>query len=71
MPIYVVNKNAQPNSRDHEVHDLASTKDCLPIAANQLRLGYFGNCADAVRAAKQYYGDVNGCYYCVPACHTT
>jgi hypothetical protein len=25
----------------------------------------------AVAAAKQYYDDVNGCYYCANECHTT
>lgn len=71
MPHYCVNRNAQPNSGDHEVHDLASSKDCLPDSANRLDLGYHDDCQGAVRAAKQYYDDVNGCFYCANDCHTT
>ncbi|TQL01793.1 hypothetical protein [Cellulomonas sp. SLBN-39] len=71
MPYFCVNKNAQPGSRDHEVHDTASTKRCLPDPVNQLSLGYHATCAGAVQAAKLYYNDVNGCAQCAPTCHTT
>lgn len=71
MPNYTVNKNAQSGSGDHEVHDLASTRGCLPSAVNRIDLGWYSNCTDAVRAATRYYSDVNGCYYCAYACHTT
>jgi len=71
MPYFCVNKNAQPGSGDHEVHDTASTKNCLPLQANRLALGYHSSCSSAVREAKRYYTDVNGCAYCAPACHTT
>jgi hypothetical protein len=71
MPHYCVNKNAQPESGDHEVHDLSSTKECLPDPANRLALGFHSSCQSAVAAAKTHYSDSNGCYYCVPECHTT
>jgi hypothetical protein len=71
MPNYCVNKNAQPGSDDHEVHDLASPYGCLPDISNKLELGYFSSCAEAVQAAKQVYSDSNGCYYCAPACHSS
>lgn len=71
MPYYCVNKNAQSGSNDHEVHDLASTKNCLPLAVNRLDLGWHASCRDAVAQAKRTYSDVNGCAYCVPECHTT
>jgi len=71
MPDYCVNMNAQPGSGDHEVHDLSSTKGCLPSPSSRIALGWYANCDDAVRAAKSFYGDVNGCYYCAYACHTT
>lgn len=29
------------------------------------------SCREAVAAAKQYYNDSNGCYYCANDCHTT
>lgn len=71
MPSYCVNKNAQPGSGDHEVHDLASTLGCLPAPANRVSLGYHPDCRSAVQAAELRYADVNGCARCCPACHTT
>jgi len=71
VPNYCVNTQAQAGSGDHEVHDLASTKGCLPNPANRLDLGWHAHCSDAVTAAKRIYSDVNGCYYCANACHTT
>ena len=68
MPNYYVNKNAQPNG-DHEVH----TETCiyLPFASNRLHLGFFTNCADAVKEAKKNYWQSNGCYTCSRPCHTS
>lgn len=34
-------------------------------------LGDFDTCSSAVRAAKNYYSQCNGCYYCANACDTT
>ena len=68
MSRYYVNKNAQDNG-DHEVH-----KDgCawLPKIENRIYLGNFSNCKDAVREARKYYSQVNGCYYCSNDCHTS
>lgn len=70
MPKYCVNKVAQSGSGDHEVHDLASTKGCLPSAVNRIDLGTHATCVGAVAAAKKLY-DVNGCFYCASTCHTT
>lgn len=52
MPNYYVNINAQSNG-DHEVH----TEGCsyLPDLQNRIYLGYFSNCYDAVREAKEKY----------------
>lgn len=72
MPNYCVNRNAQSSSRDNEVHDLASTHGCLPIAANRVGLGSFVSCSGAVAEAKRLgYNNANGCAWCAPACHTT
>jgi hypothetical protein len=64
---YYVNKNVQTNG-DHEVH----TASCsyLPEPGNKIFLGDFGNCQSAVKEAKKYYSQSNGCYYCSNACHT-
>jgi hypothetical protein len=50
MDYYYVNENAQ-NNRDHEVHK--SNCSYLPDAKNLKGLGYFSNCADAVKEAKK------------------
>lgn len=71
MPNYCVNIKAQPGSDDHEVHDLDSRQGCLPAPANRRALGFFADCRAAVRAARAWYDDVNGCARCCPACHTT
>jgi hypothetical protein len=55
LPNYCVNKNAQADSGDHEVHDTASTKGCLPGAKNRDDLGWHASCTGAVAAAKKLY----------------
>jgi hypothetical protein len=69
VPNYCVNKNAQSNG-DHEVHDLSADCSYLPVPANRQALGNYDTCRGAVQAAKSYYSQVNGCYFCAPACHT-
>lgn len=71
MPNYCVNRQPQPGSGDHEVHDLGTTKGCLPDWANRLELGFHASCSDAVAMAGHYYSDVDGCYYCANSCHMT
>jgi hypothetical protein len=67
MPIYYVNKNAQ-STGEHEVHEDGCSY--LPEPENRQYLGVFSNCKDAVREAKNYYDNVDGCYFCSPKCHT-
>lgn len=69
MNSYYVNKNAQPNSNDHEVH--AAGCAFFPNWENVTPLGNFESCGPAVREAKKHFDDTNGCYYCCNACHTT
>lgn len=69
MPNYCVNKIAQSDTGDHEVHDLSMGRNCLPVVANRLDLGWPPDCASAVRKAKTYYAQVDGCFYCAKACH--
>jgi len=64
---YYVNKNSQANG-DHEVH--MSGCSFFPDVENRIYLGDFSSCHPAVTAAKQYYSQVNGCYYCSSVCHT-
>ena len=70
MQNYCVNKNAQEDGY-HEVHDLASTKGCLPEPQNRDDLGWCSNCHDALAKAKRKgYALVDGCAYCCSECHT-
>jgi hypothetical protein len=68
MARYYVNKNAQANG-DHEVH--ASSCSFLPEVDNRIYLGEFSSCHAAVNEARKHYSDVDGCYYCSNACHTS
>ena len=68
MVKYYVNKNPQDNG-DHEVHKFGCF--WLPKAENRIYLGSFANCKDAVKEAKKHYNNVNGCYHCSRACHTS
>jgi len=67
MALYYVNTRVQPNG-DHEVHKQGCSS--MPEEGNRILLGDFANCHDAVRKAKEYYSQVNGCYYCSNECHT-
>lgn len=62
-----VNKRAQSNG-DHEVHKEGCAR--LPDSANRMYLGEFNHCWKAVAEAKNFYHQVNGCYYCCRECHT-
>lgn len=67
MAYFYVNKNAQSNG-DHEVHKIGCS--FIPAQHNRVYLGDFATCSPAVREAKRYYSQVNGCFYCSRSCHT-
>ena len=66
MDLYYLNKNAQTTG-EHEVHK----QNCsmLPDSENCIYLGIFDNARDALKVAKRYYDNVDGCYYCSPEIH--
>ena len=66
MPIYYVNRNAQPTG-DHEVHKDGCYR--MPELQSRIYLGYFLNANDAVREARKYFNKVDGCYYCSQEAH--
>ena len=74
MPNYIVNKNAQYDTGDHEVHVTprsACSSPRYPQVENQESLGFHATCHGAVQQAKQRgYRTANGCYYCANQCHT-
>lgn len=65
--LYYVNKNAQPTG-EHEVHKLYCSY--LPETGNRIYLGIFINCEDAIKEAKKFYDNIDGCFYCTNECHT-
>lgn len=67
MNYYYVNKNAQ-STGEHEVHK--SGCSYLPNAENAIGLGYFSSCSEALKKARDYYSNVDGCAFCCPTCHT-
>jgi hypothetical protein len=74
VPNYIVNKNAQWDTGDHEVH-VTPRSSCAspryPESQNQEPLGFHASCHGAVQGAKlRGYRTANGCAYCASACHT-
>lgn len=67
MVSYYVNNNAQGNG-DHEVHMTGCIY--MPDSKNRVYLGDFFSCQPAVKEARRYHTQVNGCYYCSETCHT-
>ena len=67
MPRFYVNTHAQATG-EHEVHQEGCSY--LPDPSNRIDLGIHPDCRSAVREAKKYYSNVDGCYYCCKPCHT-
>ncbi len=70
MAEYIVNKNAQEGSGEHEVHDLSFGCPHLPNPENQYSLGNHSDCSVPVAKANMIYPPSNGCFYCCKKCHT-
>jgi hypothetical protein len=66
MDYYYVNKVAQATG-EHEVHKSGCA--WMPNSENRIGLGSFSGCADALKKAREYYSNVDGCKHCCPACH--
>lgn len=60
-------QDCQPTG-EHEVH--ASSCRYLPSEENRIYLGFFANGREAVREARKYYSNVDGCFFCCPEAHT-
>lgn len=68
MPYYYF-KNTTDEKGNHEVH----TENCswLPDLSNRTGIGYYSNCKEAIRAAKNknLSKSFDGCYHCCNDCH--
>lgn len=65
MGRYCVNKNPQ-SSGEREVHK----RGCVHYPRDYIDLGVHSTCQSAIREARRHYANVDGCFYCSPACHT-
>lgn len=66
--LYVVNNNQTRNpGLHHEVHTIEHA-NMLGIIS-RISLGYCVNEVEAVRIAKTYYQDADGCAICCPNAH--
>ena len=66
MARYYVNTNAQ-STGEHEVHKDGCHR--MPELQNRIYLGYFSDAKEAVREARRYFSNVDGCYYCASEAH--
>ena len=66
MARYYVNTNAQ-STWEHEVHKDGCHR--MPEPQNRIYLGYFSDAKEAVREARRYFSNVDGCYYCASEAH--
>ena len=62
MARYCVNKGS-----DHEVHKVAVCNH-LPLEANRINFNADSD-IEAMRKARTYYWNADGCKYCMPAYH--
>ena len=66
MGLYFVNRNPHTNGKN-EVHE-ASCRN-LPGKASLINLGDFKDCMHAMKEAKKYFLNVDGCLLCCRQCH--
>ena len=68
MMYYINNNDSFNPGRHHEVH----TGKCpyFEFIQSKKYLGNFSNCRDAMKEAKKYYKDADGCKVCSFVCHT-
>ena len=71
MPRFIINN--QPYDGHHEVHNTSQhcESKTYPAPENQIDLGYYDTCSQAIAAAEARYpqADIYGCYFCTD-CHT-
>ncbi|NMA84937.1 MAG: hypothetical protein GX962_13870 [Epulopiscium sp.] len=64
---YVNNDQTKNPGLHHEVHTEEHAKKLNII--NKSYLGYYDNCRDAVKKAREIYENADGCAICCPLCH--
>lgn len=64
MAKYYINSSA-PKDSDHIVH----VETCPYLPDGLEVLGNFSTCQVAMEAARYFYHQANGCYWCCRACH--
>lgn len=71
MARYIINRRQQ-DTGEHEVHNATTGCSHLPNYENQVYLGEFRTCHDAVAFAKRQNPllEIDGCFWCSRPCHT-
>lgn len=64
---YYLSKIALPNGK-HEVHKEGCFN--LPEPEDRIDLGYHTSCIYAIRKAKRYFKEIDGCFYCNYECYS-
>lgn len=66
MRRYCINRNQQ-STGEHEIHEV----NCIyaPHPSNRIDLGWCSSDFEALRKARHYYPDVDGCWHCCPTIH--
>ena len=64
MPEFCVSRNPQPTG-EHEVH----AENCPAWPTDNVSLGWHRDCHGAVREARIYFPNVDGCAICSMQCH--
>ena len=64
IPKYCARRNSQPTG-EPEVH----ADRCPAGPADNVALGWHHNCHSALREARIYFANVDGCANCSPDCH--
>lgn len=66
MPIYYLDKKAQPNGEYH-VHEEGCTH--MPLPSDRTYLGYFSSVQAALEKASRLHHRCRACLHCCETCH--
>jgi hypothetical protein len=70
MPFYILDYEVNSEGERH-IH--VDSNECyrLPPKSNQLAIGFYENCKEALDKADQLYNNVNACFNCCKECYSS
>ena len=68
MPYFIASQMPDEKGR-HELHETTCYR--FPDTNNQIKIGHYANCTDAIRSNQALYPSMkfDGCKYCCSGCH--